>query len=147
MPIQQLSCDFNHLSMTIHLGPCRSHPCSRTSTEGAAVITGTGWRRGGGACGARPTVVLRLGRPDACRSVVAPPKGEAPASSREDRPSRTTTGPWLWPLDAPVRPIGRGTKAVERGRSGREDAARGRRATGILKLKKSWSPASRSLAL
>jgi hypothetical protein len=55
--------------------------------------------------------------------------------SREDRPSRTTTGPWLWPLDAPVRPISHGTKAVERGRSGREDAARGRRATGILKLK------------
>src|SRR3954465_13347486 len=48
MPIQQLSCDFNHLSMTIPLGPCRCNPCSRTSTEGAAVITGTGWRRGGG---------------------------------------------------------------------------------------------------
>src|SRR5215207_6623210 len=47
MPIQQVSCDFKHLSMPIHFGPCRSHPCSRT-TEGAAVITGTGWRRGGG---------------------------------------------------------------------------------------------------
>src|SRR5215204_5279757 len=48
MPIQQLSCDFKHLSIPVHLGPCRSHPCSRTSTEGAAVHAGTGWRRGGG---------------------------------------------------------------------------------------------------
>src|SRR5215210_1717163 len=48
MAIQQLSCDFKHLSIPVHLGPCRSHLCSRTSTEGAAVITGTGWRRGGG---------------------------------------------------------------------------------------------------
>src|SRR5215210_8096876 len=111
-------------------------------TEGAAVITGTG--EAAPAARGQP-VVLRLGRPDGRRSVVAPPKGQASANSREDRPSRTTTGPWLWPLDAPVRPIGHGTKAVERGRSGREDAARGRRETGILKLKKSWSPASRSL--
>src|SRR3954452_227337 len=40
MPIQRLSCDFNHLSIPIHLSPCRSHLCSRTSTEGAAVYTG-----------------------------------------------------------------------------------------------------------
>src|SRR5215208_741084 len=31
------------------------HMSALPSTEGAAVITGTGWRRGGGACGARPT--------------------------------------------------------------------------------------------
>jgi hypothetical protein len=33
MSIQHLPCNFNHLSMPIHSGPCRSHLCSRTSGE------------------------------------------------------------------------------------------------------------------
>src|SRR5215203_2080088 len=126
MSIQQLSCNFKHLSMPIHLGPCQSNPSTPEPVGGGEAAP---------AARGQP-VALRLGRPDGRRSVVAPPKGQASANSREDRPSRTTTGPWLWPLDAPVRTIGHGTKAVERGRSGREDAARGRRETGILKLKR-----------
>src|SRR3954467_3723142 len=106
------------------------------STEGAAVITGTGWRRGGGACGARPTGGLAAraaGRPHGVGAAAERP-------SVDDAPEKTARpalrrGRGCEPLDAPMRPIGHGTKAVERGRSGREDAARGRRATGILKLK------------
>src|SRR5215207_9785583 len=118
------------------------------STEGAAVITGTGWRRGGGACGARPTGGLAArasGRPqERCRAAERPSAGDAPKRPPVPHYDGAVA---VKPLDAPVRPIGHGTKAEERGRSGREDAARGRRATGILKLKKSWSTASRSLAL
>src|SRR5215208_5873125 len=69
MPIQQLFCDFNHLSMPLHLGPCQSNLCSRTSTEGAAVYTGC--VGGGEAVPRRAPGGARLGRP--LRRITPPP--------------------------------------------------------------------------
>src|SRR3954454_1194328 len=88
MVIQQLSCDFNHLSIPVHLGPCRSHLCSRTSTEGAAVITGTGWRRGGG-----PATWARWSMARASASTLDGPRGlSAPTVSITPPPGHYEPG-------------------------------------------------------
>src|SRR5215207_1327085 len=74
------------------------------STDTAAVITGTGWRRGGGACGARPTGGLAArasGRPqERCRAAERPGVDDAPKRPPVPHYDGAVA---VKPLDAPVR--------------------------------------------
>ena len=99
------------------------------------MITGTGWRRGGGAAAWAP-VAMRLGRPrrlqELCR---AARKAKRRRRSREDRPSRPLrAGPWLQNHSEPERPTSGVGPGQESGADRTRRTARGRRATGILKL-------------
>jgi hypothetical protein len=140
MPIQQLSCNSNHLSIPVHLSPCRSHLCSRTSTEGAAVITGTGWRRGGG-----PATWARWSMARASASTL---DGFARSQGRADRldhavPATTSRAQWGC-IGAPNGATDeRCRTGRRRGEQAAQRTARGRRATGILKLERAgpWRPA------
>ena len=99
MSIQQLSCDFNYLSILVHLGPCRSYPCSRTSGEeprAHRVMQAEGRRsRGGRSVASDPG-----GRRD-CRAFSRKgPKTSAPRPLRAGRARRA--------LKAPRRPLPKG---------------------------------------
>ena len=120
--------------------PCRSHLCSRTSTEGAAVITGTGWRRGGG-----PATWARWSMARASASTLDGSRAlKARGSSRSRRlPATTSRAQWGC--------IGACQKGRRRAVSDRTAAWRtsrtknraGRQATGILKTLRAgpWRPA------